>query len=96
MRPQALISLPNRRADHERTAFVTDVVKIENTIDVHQGARTEEPHVQGRDEALTAGQDFRFVSRFSQRGQRLFDRLGANVFERRRLHAWRSSTPGRV
>ena len=62
MRAQPLVGLPDRRSHREHAALVTNVGKIECTIDVDQDARTEESHVQRRDEALTAGQDFRVVA----------------------------------
>src|SRR6266550_9339194 len=85
-------SLPDEGADSKRTVFFRDAVEACREVQVNQDARAHESHVERGEEALAAGEDFRFVTVRAQRLHRVLGRLCANVGERHRLHVSSSQT----
>ncbi len=83
---QARVGLADDGADPQRTALTRDAVQRGDAVHVDEERRPEQAHVERGDEALTAREDLCFVASAGERSERVFERLGADVVERRRFH----------
>jgi hypothetical protein len=80
---------PLPREGPEGEAAVADrphLSEPRHPVDVDHDRRAREPHVHERDQALAAGQHLRLRAVAGQQVERLVERAGRVVLERRRLH----------
>ncbi len=91
MRTQARVGLADDGADPQSAAVVRNAVQPGDAVDVDEERRPEQAHVERGNEALAAGEDLRVVAAFGERRERVVERLGADVVERRRFHDRSSS-----
>ena len=86
-RPVGQVALGNGGPDGDGIALVFDMRQFREPADVHQHLRPDEPHVEHRHQGLTAGQHPGLVAMFGERRNGFVNAFGADVVERRRLHA---------
>jgi hypothetical protein len=73
-------------ADHQSFPGQANPIQPGHSIDVDDGARGGEPHVEGRHQALTAGQDPAVVTVAIEQIDDLDERRRAVIIERGWLH----------
>ena len=79
--------LPNPGWHHDHLAFASDLVEPCDTHDVDEHGGLGEPHVQHRQQRLTASDDARLGAVLGERRQGLVKAFGAEIVEGCGLHA---------
>src|ERR1700693_958349 len=74
------------RADRAMTAGPRDVRQLGDALQIDQRLRPGQSQLHHRNEALTAGENFRDLA-LPEQQQRFLDRMGAEIIERCRDHA---------
>jgi hypothetical protein len=87
-----------QRTDPDGVGVAADVGQLGEPVHVHQVRGGGQAHVEQRHQALAAGEHLAVVADLGQHGQRLLDRGGPVVLERRWLHVGiiiAQASPGR-
>ena len=80
-------SVTDERSELERVAGGDDPVEPGHAVDVDEVRGAREPVGEERHEALPAGEQLRVLAAVGEQRERVVERFGARVRERRRLHA---------
>jgi len=81
------VDMPRERPDHEAFGREADAVESSEPIDVDEGRRRGQSHIQRGHEALPTRQDTSVGAVALEQGQGLFERGGPMIGERHRFHA---------
>src|SRR5262245_9977718 len=79
--------MAHQRADLDVAVSARDAVEPGNAVDVHQQVGGIEPHVEGGYQALAAGEHPRLAVMPAEQLDRMIERPGLRIGERRRFHA---------
>jgi hypothetical protein len=74
-------------ADFDLSALRRDAGKTADAVEVDQELRRRQPHVEGGDQALSAGEQSRLAVRPRQQLDGMLDRFRLGIGKGRRLHA---------
>ena len=80
------LAMPRQRAEPQASVRALDEFQAVQMGDVDQHGRGEEAHVEGRDEALPAGDRYRVIAMLDEALERLVKVSGAGEGKSRRFH----------
>ncbi len=78
--------VPRQRADAQPIGHLLDPGQCAERVDVDEMRRPHDAKGQERKQALPTGEELRFVARLRQQHQRVVERVGTRVGERRCPH----------